>query len=147
MKQYKVYKISNSVNSMLYIGSTENFLKTRLCSHISKSRAGDNSPLSLAIDEIGEDKFEICVVSYHQTKQEMLLAEYTTVAALNSVHPNGYNKNSGKKYLCVRKEVHLTPRQFKKYSAAAKAEKTNLKSWMEGILTDHVKKYEEHAKN
>ena len=56
-----VYKITNRLNGMAYIGWTTN-LKQRLSAHKSKARHGSKLPLHVAITDLGFDAFDVTVL-------------------------------------------------------------------------------------
>ena len=91
--QHKIYIIQNTVNDMVYIGSTTQDLKSRWACHRSyaKHRYG-YSKLYDAMRLIGIEKFDIDVIDYANTEREMLLKEKSYIDEFNSIK-NGYNNN------------------------------------------------------
>lgn len=74
----KIYQISNTVNNIIYIGSTITHLDKRLWNH--RSRAKDEtrlSPLYIAMRELGSDKFSITLLKLFpcESKQELEIEE------------------------------------------------------------------------
>lgn len=63
MKPYRIYKIENSVNSLLYVGYTTLVLERRMKTHIQASRSTRprhlKNPLYIAMRELGIEHFHI----------------------------------------------------------------------------------------
>lgn len=58
----KIYKITNSINSSIYIGSTTSDLKKRMDYHILSSKTNETMKLYQLFKELGSDKFKIELV-------------------------------------------------------------------------------------
>lgn len=91
----KIYRISNTVNDKIYIGSTTNFVKTRLVKHISRCKKDPkvkNSKLYKEIIELGSSNFKIELLEsiVCRTKYELLDREQIWI---NRLKPklNSYN--------------------------------------------------------
>jgi group I intron endonuclease len=90
-----VYKISNSVNDMIYIGSTID-LKKRWQVHQYSAKKLFNSTLYDAMREIGTDKFQIEILE--ECEENILIErELFWINHYNSFFPNGYNIHLPKK--------------------------------------------------
>lgn len=85
-----IYKITNKLNDMIYIGQTTRSLKVRFREH---AKAGCH--LHNAIEKYGIDNFAIEVIEECKTKQELDEREIFWIAELKCRHPNGYNLNNG----------------------------------------------------
>ena len=85
-----VYKITNIINGMVYVGQTTKTLSQRWAEHVydsvGKRRRKHNSYLHLAIAEV----LSICV-----DKSSLDDVERFYIKALNTVRPNGYNISLG----------------------------------------------------
>jgi len=71
----KVYKIVNSMNDKIYIGSTCWPLSKRMAGHRDAARRGKQQALYCAMVELGIEKFEIVLIeNYPCTDQSQLLS-------------------------------------------------------------------------
>lgn len=92
-----IYKITNSINSKVYVGQTVQSLEKRWTHH--RWRSGTkNHPLYAAIRKHGLDSFQISVIEELPTGTpiEFLNArEIYWIAFYQSLSPTGYNLTSG----------------------------------------------------
>ena len=74
---YKIYKITNSINSKVYIGQTAYSLKKRFSEHINraKSEPSITRPLYNAIRKYGAENFIIEEIESNLTKEEANIRE------------------------------------------------------------------------
>lgn len=87
-----IYAIINNVNGMEYVGQTRDF-KTRMNAHFNGYGV---STIGNAINEYGKDCFRIEVIARDIVPQNALdRAEIDEIARRKSLHPGGYNLNSG----------------------------------------------------
>ena len=87
MKNYTIYKISNTVNDKLYIGQTHRSINHRFSEHCKPSR-NKLSIITKAICKYGRDKFKIEVLEetlFPVEKEEFYIKKFNTIS------PNGYN--------------------------------------------------------
>jgi hypothetical protein len=88
-KKVIIYKISNSVNNDLYVGSTTQSLKQRFTKHISrtKNEKYKNIKLHKIMNEIGIDKFKIELLEETEfiNKEEQLKLENKYIKELKPV--------------------------------------------------------------
>lgn len=86
------YKITNSVNTLCYVGSTKKTLKQRWAKHIAKCRERPTRKLYKAFLELGVDKFKIeQIASIDEENQKKILAlELSFIEQFDSLL-NGYN--------------------------------------------------------
>ena len=87
-KQYKVYKITNSVSDKCYIGSTAQSLKDRMYSHRSSARKGLGSNTS---SKLFDEDFDGCIIELIEnypcsSKQELLKRERYWIENSNCVN-------------------------------------------------------------
>lgn len=91
----KIYKISNTVNHMVYVGFTDRTLKDRFDSHRRDANKKLHIPLYAAMNEYGFDKFIIELIEelpVHSTN--LYRREQYWIDCYDSAYPNGYNADS-----------------------------------------------------
>lgn len=104
MATYKIYKIENTVNSLLYVGCTTVSLEARMAMHRNvgrppHSRAYKDNPLYMAMGEIGVDKFSISLLEegpfeeQHRRWAFVYGREREWIEILNTIYPHGYNRS------------------------------------------------------
>lgn len=89
-----LYKITNTVNDMVYIGVTKN-PKTRMNSHAS-TVTPTKSIIKNAMKKHGRDKFKLEVL-LQSTQEYCYEMERKAIEAYNTLKPNGYNICTGGK--------------------------------------------------
>ena len=87
---YKVYKITNLINSKYYIGMTKQTIKRRFSQHKESSKKG-KSYLYNAIRKYGVENFEIEQLFEFNSKEECCNKEMELI----SENTNGYNLAKG----------------------------------------------------
>lgn len=87
-----LYKITNTVNDMVYIGVTKN-PKSRMNSHAC-SVTPTKSILKNAMKKYGRDKFTLQVL-FTSTQEYCYEMERKAIEAYNTLKPNGYNICTG----------------------------------------------------
>lgn len=88
-----IYKITNTLNGMVYIGATRKDPdKTRKRDHL-KVRAPSNSNRKVreAVAEYGEDAFTFEILHVDVPDEDLDALENTEIAKHNCVSPDGYN--------------------------------------------------------
>ena len=85
-----VYKITNKVNSTVYVGQTKRTIKERFIEH-----AKAETHLGYAIRKYGRKKFTIEVIEECETAEQLNEREIFWIAKLNTKAPNGYNYTEG----------------------------------------------------
>jgi group I intron endonuclease len=117
-----VYKIYNSINDKIYIGSTKLALKIRWNGHRFYAKKQVQSLLYIDINSMGIDNFfieiiEECDISILKERELFWAQEF------NSFHPNGYNINRPTRKNSILSEIypridlrvsHYEYRKFKK---------------------------------
>lgn len=88
-----VYKITNKVNGMVYIGATKRKLSDRWKEHLKYSKKYPDRKLYKAINEFGKDSFLIEIIAEVDTFDELYKLETESIRKYNSVN-NGYNTQS-----------------------------------------------------
>lgn len=86
-KVYKIYKITNLENNMVYIGQTTKSINHRFKQHIKYKK----SYISKAIGKYGKEKFSIEWIATSLTHQHVDELEDFFILTNNSLSPNGYN--------------------------------------------------------
>ncbi len=87
-----IYKITNSINSKIYIGQTTQSIKKRWCLH---KKSESCRAISSAIKKYGADSFKIEIIEECKTLQELNDREAYWIKEINSLSPNGYNLTTG----------------------------------------------------
>lgn len=93
-RKYIVYKITNTVNSLIYIGRTTQPLKARWRTHLSGLNAAKNRYIRLycAMREFGREVFKIEVVATANSFSELKTLEKEWILKTRSYLPEiGYN--------------------------------------------------------
>lgn len=91
---YKIYKITNLVNSKLYIGLTKQDLRRRFIQH-ARAVIHNVSAIKTAIQKYGEENFTIEQIDIAETLDEAYHLERYYMEILNTVSPHGYNLHEG----------------------------------------------------
>jgi group I intron endonuclease len=94
-----VYKITNIIDGMVYIGQTTKTLNQRWTEHVydsvGKRRRKHNSYLHLAIEKHGKENFIAEILNYCCDKLSLDAVECFYIKNLDTVRPNGYNISLG----------------------------------------------------
>lgn len=115
-----IYKITNKINSKIYIGQTTQKLHTRWGQHKSDAVTRRyHSVLHRAINKYGVENFEIEIIIQCSTLDELNTQEIHYIKLGNTLVPNGYNVAIG------GKNNKHTPEILKKMSDAQKGEKSH----------------------
>ncbi len=92
----EVYKITNKINSKVYVGITVQGYKTRWFKHCSDAIHDSTFPLHNAIRKYGIDNFQIEVIEVCNTIEELKNREKYWISTLQSRNTqNGYNLTDG----------------------------------------------------
>ncbi len=88
----KVYKITNTINTLIYVGSTFKNLDMRFLAHLHRMSTAPNRKFYKAIKELGWRKFDIILIEEVEVnnKKDLLKYEDKWIRQLNSII-NGYN--------------------------------------------------------
>ena len=88
----RIYKIINSKNDKIYIGSTKRSLQIRFDRHISKSYKG-NTKIAKAMREIGVENFILILIKEYQCNNSQELNKFKNIQIneYNSIE-DGYNQ-------------------------------------------------------
>ena len=115
-----IYKITNTLNGMAYIGYTRHDAeKTRKRDHLS---GRGNKPLKDDIDKYGEDAFTFEILHDGIIPEFLTTLETEEIAKHNTVEPHGYNQNRGGSGVCSHSEETC-----QKISEALKGENNPMK--------------------
>ena len=93
----KIYLITNTVNDKKYVGLTARPLTFRFSMHkrAALKGGGQIGGLMDAMRLHGSEAFSIELLQKCDTDTEMAAAEIEWISKLNTVYPNGYNRNKG----------------------------------------------------
>ena len=86
-----IYKITNSINEKVYIGSTINSQSRRWATHLLEGRRNASNPLHKSMNRHGADKFKMEVIFCTNFIDQLGIIEDEFMVAYNSMVPNGYN--------------------------------------------------------
>jgi len=100
---YTVYKITNLVSGLVYIGMTSLGMDRRWKAHL-RTRLSHNTPLYTAIRELGEQRFSLEKLHSTNSLDEARMLEYFCIIEWGG-KPNGYNLNRGGGSLCTCSEA------------------------------------------
>lgn len=115
---YKLYLVTNTVNSKEYVGITIGAIEKRLRSHFAAARKGRKSSLYNAIRKYGEDAFKVHLIrSDAKSFDELQNQEILEIASRNSIKM-GYNTAIGGA-LGTSKEITIDGKRFPSRSQAA----------------------------
>jgi group I intron endonuclease len=95
MTPFQVYKITNRMTGMSYIGVTSKPLYQRQSQHRGMAERGLTWPLAVAIRQDGWENFETTTVVRCASKEEAYQKERDAIALYNTLVPNGYNSTPG----------------------------------------------------
>lgn len=92
---YQIYKITNKINNMVYIGSSievERRWRQHKEASINEKDHHYNYPLMIAFREFGIANFTFEVIETLNNWEEMIKAEHNWIIKENCIFPNGYNQ-------------------------------------------------------
>lgn len=101
---YRIYKVENTINNLLYVGYTTQSLELRMGTHVSNARSRkpvySENPFYIAMRELGSNNFHISLleeVEYNSNERSFIYGrERHWMETLNTVYPFGYNKHAFK---------------------------------------------------
>lgn len=100
-----IYKITNKVNGMVYIGQTKNSIETRWKAHCADRKSKHACfKLQKAINEFGKAAFTVEQIDVATTKDEANEKEMYWISFYDAIE-KGYNTSPGGKYGGNRKKV------------------------------------------
>lgn len=92
----KIYKISNDINSKVYIGQTVQDVKKRFCNHCGKDNHNENMAIKRAIQKYGKEHFKIEIIEDDILKENLNEREMYWIAFYKSNDSEfGYNLTRG----------------------------------------------------
>ena len=92
---YQIYKITNKINNMVYIGSSidvERRWRQHKEASINEKDHHYNYPLMIAFREFGIANFTFEVIETLNNWEEIIKAEHNWIIKENCIFPNGYNQ-------------------------------------------------------
>lgn len=87
-----VYKLTNRLNGMIYVGRTTRQLKERIGEHCRQKKS---SLIDRAVQKHGIGNFNIEILEQCETIEQLNEREIFWIAELNCKYPNGYNLTDG----------------------------------------------------
>ena len=138
----KIYKIVNSVNDKVYIGSTTQTLKKRMQAHCGAARLETlTSKLYVAMNKLGVDNFSVVLVKMAPCdgRKELQCIEYSVARKLQKQGARLYNcimngKHSNESILRMRGKTGSASPTFKRGSVYHKV--NEWPSWVFSWLED-----------
>jgi len=96
-RKYEVYKIVNKINSKVYVGITNQGIKTRWYKHCSDAIHDSQFPLHRAIRKYGQDNFDVILLEECNSSEELCEREKYWIKQLGSLVKDnkGYNVTEG----------------------------------------------------
>lgn len=89
---YRVYLVRNTVNGMLYVGSTEKDIKRRWKTHCYNATYQHGVyPFYGDIHRFGPEQFTIELLEQGKNADERYIRETFWIRHLSTLHPHGYN--------------------------------------------------------
>lgn len=108
----KIYKISNDINSKVYIGQTVQDVKKRFYNHCGKDNRNENMAIKRAIQKYGKEHFKIEIIEDDILKENLNEREMYWIAFYKSNDSEfGYNLTRGGN--CTIVELKLSEEQQK----------------------------------
>lgn len=92
---HSIYTLTNTLNGMVYVGATRD-PKRRQIDH-NHWKPGRRTRMARIVDEVGRENFEFQIIDTASDEAERDRKEVHWIAHLGTVHPNGYNMESGGK--------------------------------------------------
>lgn len=92
-----VYKMTNSITGMSYVGATIRPLNIRLSDHKSASKQGRTTLIAKAIGEFGIGSFDIQLLKTVESGsyEDLMQEEIQAIKQHGTLEPNGYNRTTG----------------------------------------------------
>jgi len=92
-----VYKMTNKVNGMSYVGATIRPIPKRMADHVNAARRGRTTLIAQAIREFGIASFVIQVLQTVDSGSydDLMAAEIQAIREHGTLEPVGYNRTSG----------------------------------------------------
>lgn len=115
---YKLYLVTNSVNSKVYVGLTVGALTNRLKQHFAAARRGRMSSFANAIRKHGEDAFRIEQIANSARSYDELQEQEILEISKRDAIKCGYNTAKGGS-LGTAKGLVVEGKQFQSYLEAA----------------------------
>ena len=90
----KIYKITNLLNSKVYVGQTHGTPQVRFMQHCTP-KSGRYSALTRAILKYGKENFRVDELQVCASQEELNKAEKEWIVRLGALGPQGYNLKEG----------------------------------------------------
>ena len=89
-----VYKFTNKINGMSYVGCSRDTIEGRLSTHLKKSK-NKRSYFFNAYLKHGKENFESCTIDNAYSEEDMFEKEKFWIKFYDCMAPNGYNLTEG----------------------------------------------------
>lgn len=105
-----IYKLTNRMTGMSYVGATTQSLPMRCSQHRKAAAQNHPYPIAQAIREHGWAAFDVGVLNHANTRLELNVMERAAIALFQTITPNGYNltpggPGSGKASIATRQKL------------------------------------------
>ena len=92
-----VYKMTNKINGISYVGATKRRIDIRLRDHLSAAKQGRTSLIAQAIRQFGIAAFAIEILHTVDSGSydDLMQAEIQAIKEHGTLEPHGYNRTSG----------------------------------------------------
>jgi group I intron endonuclease len=95
MQGFQVYRLTNRVTDMSYIGVTGQSLKARCAGHRHMAEKGLKYPIAVAIRANGWESFDAETLIRCASKEDAYQREVEMINLFNTQIPHGYNQTPG----------------------------------------------------
>lgn len=131
MQIVKIYKVTNSVNKMIYIGKTKRDVLVRWKQHCQDAKTPwKRSRLHEDIIKHGADNFTLEIIDEAQTDEEACEKEIFWINYYHCIFPEGYNVSKGGKnggnYVKIKNDT--TGEVFESISEATRKYNKNIQA-------------------
>lgn len=91
----QIYKLTNRINGMSYIGATIQGLRQRMIEHRYQAKYNAKFAISRAIREFGMEAFDLEVLAEAEDYERLMQLEIEAIREHGTMSPNGYNNSTG----------------------------------------------------
>lgn len=105
---YSIYKVTNRVTGMSYIGITKAGMKARWRNHYGFAEKGLKYPLAQAIRDHGRAAFEMTEIGTAETQADAFAKEKAAIVLFGTVAPSGYNLAHGDRIVTAETRAKIS---------------------------------------
>lgn len=91
--KYYIYKYTNKLNGMVYIGKSKR-IRQRIWQHM-RCYEKEDSLIHRDIKKYGIENFDVDIIDETDNEKDSVFLERFYIEKYNSIYPNGYNQNRG----------------------------------------------------